>query len=345
MRTERPLLVGVVVLIAACLAFSWARAGESASLLALLHDGAAAPHARLAGGGGAVAALLSSQRTQLQRLREQLDAEAARALVPAEWRKLTYTHQYWVDVSVGAKRNAGSPVALQLKLHAALPAPAAVRVAVPVEGAAGAVFYQPAAWHEPVSALRGASELNATLVAQQPGKRLMLAADVWFVDGCVHLMSTPECAWTLDWTKMSVAIHGAWPRDACTQGADGTLECPASASVLHSDGPLPPSRVRTRTLNEWSVDVELCTAQLAGVGAVDVEFHAWGVSKRWLLPRVDSARRPAEEVAMMTHFKNATTMLPLWLQSWRALWSQSPQCPLSSQNHGCTLKTRQGSLQ
>ena len=210
-------------------------------------------------------------------------------------------------------------MALQLGLHAAVPPPAAVRVAVPVDGAAGATFYQPSTWHEPASALRGARELNATLVAGQPGKRLMLAADVWLVDGCVHLMSTPECAWTLDWTKVTVAIHGAWAQGACTAAADGTLACADDASVLKSDGPLPPSRVRTRTLNEWSVNVELCSAHLAGVGAVDVEFHGWGVSKRWLLPRVDAARRPTEEVAMMTHFKHATAMLPLWLQSWRAL--------------------------
>lgn len=181
-------------------------------------------------------------KAQLNNLRTSLDEEAKRRLDPMEWRMLTYVHQYWTDVSFGKRVNKGPPVAIQLKLHASIPPPTPTRVVAEPEGLR--TFYQPSTWFEPVSALL-APELNASLVASQPKRQLMLAADVWFVDGCVRLISTPECSWQLDWRNMTIAVHGAWKRNACVERDDGLLDCADNTRTIKSDGPIPPSRVRT----------------------------------------------------------------------------------------------------
>jgi hypothetical protein len=246
-------------------------------------------------------------------LRRELEAEKARPATPQHFRGITFTHQYWSDVSFGFKPKGAGPefVGQRLKLFTQPPTPSTQ------------TFYHdnetfPLLWREPASRLT-APTFNATLAAAQPSHPVMLAADVWFVEGCVRLISTPECEWPLDWTGMTFALHGAWNRSACARGHGGVWDCPSDRSVLHSDGPLPMSRVRLRHLNEWSVTAEFCSQRLQAADVLDFELHGWGVSRRYRLARVDDAQPPGEEVAMVVHFKNSAFMLPLWLQYWRAL--------------------------
>ena len=297
---------------------------ELSSQLTLVARRAAGLGDRPSAGGLAAAheAAARSTEQQLRRLRSDLDAEARRELVPNEWSSISFTFEYWSEVGLGVKPTKWGPVAKQLKLLPAIPPPSSV-VAHSHPEQPGAP-YLPLTWYETARALSRGGGLNATLVAQQPDKRIMLAADVFFVGGCVRLITAPECGWMLDWHNMTIAIHGAWKAGLCTAGGGGgggaaALQCPPEQRTLRSDGPLQLSRVRSRTVNEWGVIAEFCSRHLAAEEVVDVEFHSWGVSKRFQLTRVDAARRPSEEVAMSVMFFKSSALIPLWLQYWRAL--------------------------
>ena len=315
-RAKMPLTraLAIAAVITCLLVFGSLRFASVSPLMAG-HQGPQAPY-----GGYNDMALYAADRSlahQLKRLRAEADAEVAVPLLPSHWRSLSFTHHYWVQVGLGKRGESKWPVAVQLGLFKALPQ-ATVEIVRSTPERSGAP-YQPLLWWVEAKALSPEAGLNGTLLAAQPDKRLLLAADVFFVQGCIRLMTTPECDWALDYSTMSVALHGAWKRSACSAGADGTLSCPPEARSLVSDGPLPLSRLRMRTVGEWNLIADLCSEHLVGEDVVDVEFHGWGVSKRWLLERVDSARRPEEELAMAVHFKNNTKLLPLWLQYWRAL--------------------------
>jgi len=252
----------------------------------------------------------------LERLRAEAEVEAARPITPQQQRSISYAHKYWVEIAFGVRQKQSNRTAAQQMGLAATPAPATIVILAPAVEAPALV---PHTWWAAAASLTTA-ELNRTLVALQPEKRLFLAADVFFVQGCVRLVSVQECGgWTLDFSRISVAVHGAWEARACSPGAQGLLSCPLEASIRRSDGPLPPSRVQTRLEGERFVHWELCSGLLAGMDVVDVEFAGWGVSRRWQLSRVDDARRPSEELAMVVLMKSASALLPTWLQTWRAL--------------------------
>lgn len=255
---------------------------------------------------------------QLRRLRQDLDNEVrARGYYPHEWTSLTTTYEWWSDIGLGARQSPWGPVYQQLRLFPAIP---------PVSNQAESswreiqgVPFRPVTWFVSAQELRGQAYFNSSLLGQQPDKLIMLAADVFFVDGCVRLIAVPECDWMLDWHNMTIAIHGAWREGACVDEPGGKLHCPVERRTLKSDGPMPVMRVRTRTVNEWNVIVDFCSRHLVDEAVVDVEFYNWGVSKRFQLTRVIANRRQEEEVSMVALVRNGLDGIGAWTHYWRAL--------------------------
>lgn len=255
---------------------------------------------------------VTNYEAKVDQLKADQEVQRAKSMIAIEWRSLSYTHEYWVELALGIRPNRFAPAATQLGIWNGpeLPPPSSA-----ITFASGETH--PLMWRVPASSLISSSELNATRVAQDPSHPIMLAADVFFVDSCVRVISTPECDWMLDWRNMAIAIHGGWAKLDCAAAGD-TLSCSGEPKIK-TQGMVPMSRVRVRTDNEWSVIAEFCSQHLTAVDVLDFELHGWGLSKRHVLHRVDNAQRPTEEVAMVVLFNSGARLLPLWLQYWRVL--------------------------
>ena len=109
----------------------------------------------------------------LERLRAEAEAEAARPITPQQQRSISYAHKYYVEIAFGVRQKQSNRTAAQQMGLAATPAPATEVILAPAVEAPALV---PHAWWAAAASLTTA-ELNRTLVALQPEKHLLLAAD------------------------------------------------------------------------------------------------------------------------------------------------------------------------